>query len=156
MPFFFQMKNILFWIKNTLACGPVCVSLPLGTLWGCSRICFHRHSTIKINETICIIVVPAQKPFSFASMYHVQFTPANNIFEKKDKRSCTAQLWWERGISHLMFISYKYVMAFCLSILQCKLKPCRKINRDCTSKRRQWQEMSVYSHIPLETINPVF
>ena len=52
-----------------------------------------------------------------------------------------------------LFHTKKSVMAFYLSILQCKLKPCRKINRDCTSKRWQWQEMSVYSHIPLETIN---
>lgn len=102
-----------------------------------------------------VIGVPMQTLLFVIIMHHVQFISTNSIFEK-DEGSRTVQLWLERSVRHLMFISYKSVIAFYLSILQCKPKPCRKINRDCTSKRQQWQEMSACSQIPSETINTAF
>lgn len=94
------------------------------------------------TETICVIGVPIQMIFIIVITCHVQFTSTNSIFEK-DKGSCTVWLWWEQSTSHLMFISYQSVIVFYLTILQCKLKPCGKINKDCTSKRQQRQEVSV-------------
>lgn len=74
-------------------------------------------------------------------MSHVQFISTNSIFEN-DEGPGAAQLRWERCTWHLMFISYKRRNGtFYLSILQCKngkgekKKPCRKIKRDCTSKK---------------------
>lgn len=158
MPLFFRWWISLFGI-NTLQhdAHHVRQSLsPSGNTMRLFRNLFsHYCNIILISKTIGVIAVPVQIWFIVVIMYHVQFISTNSIFET-DKGSCTVQLWWERSVSHLMFISYKSVRAFYLSILQCKLKPCRKINRDCTSKRQQWQKMSVYSHILLETINTVF
>lgn len=78
-----------------------------------------------ISETIGVIGVPVQTLFIVPLMYHVQFISTNSIFEK-NKGSCTVQLWWERGVLYLMFISYKNVIAFYLSILQCKLNPAER------------------------------
>lgn len=45
---------------------------------------------------------------------------------KKDEEPGAAQLRRERGTSHLMFISYKSLMAFYLSILRCKPETLQK------------------------------
>lgn len=132
-------------------CGTVILSPSRNTI----RLLENLFSHYFNSETICVIGVPIQMVFIVVIMYHVQFISTNSIFEK-DEGSCTVRLWWEHSTSHLMFISYKSVIAFYLTILQRKLKPCRKINRDCTSKRQQWQEMSVYPQISSETINTVF
>lgn len=78
------------------------------------------------SETTGVIRASAQrkrekkKRLIVVIVFHVQFISTNSVFEN-DEGPGAAQLRWERGTWHLMFISHKRRNGtFYLSVLQCK------------------------------------